>query len=460
MAENRFGVIAPHPPIMVAEVGGSRAKVTEDSLASLDEAARALAAYAPETLLVMSPHAPAVADAIALDDADRYEGSLSQFGDGSHREWSGDRAFSLALLAELDRRGVPTIARSSDSRLRSGWLDHGVIVPLSFLDPQRTYALSVVSLSYLPYGEHRVIGEAAAAAAAATGRKVAFVASGDLSHRLTPDAPAGYSPEAAELDKTIAALVEHGEFEQLSRIDPSLIEAGGECGLRSFIALGGFLGSDPVPTRVLSYEGPWGVGYLTALAGQAALDAAERHALTADRGRKGGMAGEDESQVVALARRAIEVRVRAGEPLEDARLTDASYPRRAGAFVSLHRDGSLRGCIGTILPTRDSLAEEVAANAVEAALHDPRFPPLNPDELDDLEIKVDVLHEPNACNIEDLDPARYGVITSSGWRRGLLLPDLEGVDDVETQVAIAMQKAGIQPGEPCSYERFKVDRYT
>jgi AmmeMemoRadiSam system protein A len=128
--------------------------------------------------------------------------------------------------------------------------------------------------------------------------------------------------------------------------------------------------------------------------------------------------------------------------------------------VSLHEDGRLRGCIGTIAPTRPSLAEEIAHNAVAAATEDPRFPPLRAEELDRLEIKVDVLHAPeHAGSFSDLDPKTYGVITTCGSRRGLLLPDLEGVDTCEDQVAIAMQKGGIAAGEPIRLERFKVDRY-
>jgi len=461
MAEHVFGVIAPHPPIMVPGVGGTRAEVTSASLAALAQAASALANFEPQTLVVMSPHAPALADAVAIDDSEELAGSLAQFGDSASHRWRGDAQLAHALMPELESRGIPALTRGDDKRLRSGWLDHGVLVPLSFLDPQQHFALVVISLSYRPYAEHRAIGEAVRAAAERLGRKVAFVASGDLSHRLTPDAPAGYSPRASALDEAIVGIVRQGRLGELSAIDEALVEAGGECGLRSFIALSGFVGDDPVPTRVLSYEGPWGVGYLTALVGQAALDACDSRALTtSERGSKGGTAGDSESEIVALARKAVESYVREGSTLSGPLRHGEEYPHRAGAFVSLHRQDKLRGCIGTVLPTRDTLAEEVAANAVEAATRDPRFPPLSLDELDDLDVKVDVLHAPESCSIEDLDPSRYGVITSSGWRRGLLLPDLEGVDDVKTQIDIAMNKAGIRPGEPCSYERFRVDRYT
>ena len=135
--------------------------------------------------------------------------------------------------------------------------------------------------------------------------------------------------------------------------------------------------------------------------------------------------------------------------------------RRAGAFVSIHKQGRLRGCIGTIAPTRDSLAEEIIRNAVSAAMHDPRFEPIRPDELPWLEISVDVLGEPEDIASEaELDVKRYGVIVSRGHRRGLLLPDLDGVDTVRQQVDIARQKAGIGPHEKVALQRFRVVRHT
>ena len=133
---------------------------------------------------------------------------------------------------------------------------------------------------------------------------------------------------------------------------------------------------------------------------------------------------------------------------------------RAGAFVSIHRQGRLRGCIGTIAPTRDSLAEEIIHNAVSAASRDPRFDPIRPDELPWLEINVDVLGEPEDIASEaELDVKRYGVIVRRGHRRGLLLPDLDGVDTVGQQVDIARRKAGIAPNERVELQRFEVVRH-
>jgi MEMO1 family protein len=459
-----FGIIAPHPPIIVPAVGRGEERVTQATVDALATARAALDRFAPETIVLMSPHAPAAADALLVDGSAHFNGVMSQFGDSTVYEWDGDPGLAAELIVALRAADLPVVERLSDPRLRSGWLDHGTIVPLSYLDPARTRRLVVLSLSYLPLAVNRQLGALVREIADKLGRRVAFIASGDCSHRLTHDAPAGYAPEGAQFDDWLLATIGAGEFEQLASVDPDFEEAAGECGLRSFIALGGFAGDDPVPTRVLSYEGPWGVGYLTALVGPAAIEAmpdSDDPFPGAQSGAKGGSAGEVESEIVALARRTIEARVRDPRPAPvPPPLAGGEYPQRAGAFVSLHRGGDLRGCIGTIAPTAPTLAEEVAHNAVEAALHDPRFPPLAEDELADLEVKVDVLQEPESCTLEDLDPARYGVIVSDGWRRGLLLPDLEGVDDVAMQVSIAMRKAGISPGEQCAVERFKVDRYT
>ena len=460
MRRPSFGVIAPHPPIMVEQVGGARSLATSASAGAMLRAAEALGRFAPETVVVMSPHAPPGFRHFVIDDAADFQGSLVDFGDSRVARFAGDPDLARAIIEALELAGHPATTRSALDGRRSGWLDHGTLVPLSFLDPEGGYRLVVVSLSSLPYHEHRSIGEAVAAASEELGRKTAFVASGDLSHRLTPDAPAGFSPQARRLDATIVGLVEQGRFLSLPDIDPVLVEQGGECGLRSLIAMGGYCCDDPAPPRVLAYEGPWGVGYLTALVGRDAVEIDD--ALQASsRGSKGGRAGDDESPIVQLARDTIASRLGAPPTRPGpVSLTGHGYPARAGVFVSLHRAGELRGCIGTISACFEDLEDEVRANALQAAFSDPRFPPLARRELDDLEISVDVLHDPEPCTEADLDPAEFGVIVTSGAKRGLLLPNLEGIDDATTQMAIARRKAEIGEHEEIELQRFRVERYT
>lgn len=456
MSAPTLGIIAPHPPIMVLAVGGPDANATRASIDAMGHAADVLAAFDPDTIVVMSPHSPAAADAFLIDTAPELSGSFGQFGAPNARfRYATDTELAHAILTALADERIPAVDRQRERRLASGTLDHGIMVPMSFLDAEGRWPIVDLSLSWRSYDDHRRLGELVRECAEHLGRRIAFLASGDCSHRLTRDANAGYSPHGAEFDHLLVEHVGRGDFEGLMRLDPGLVEAAGECGLRSFITLGGVIPKRE--TRVLSYEGPWGVGYLTALVATPGL-LAELRVEAPPTGRKGGAAGHDESEPVRLARRTIETYIR------ERRVIDPGTPEgllagRAGAFVSLHREGDLRGCIGTIAPTTPTLAEEIVHNAIQAATADPRFPPLTRDDLDDLEISVDVLGDAEPCSFRDLDPKRYGVIVSCDWRRGLLLPDLEGVDTAEYQVAIARQKAGIRPSETVRLERFCVERY-
>jgi AmmeMemoRadiSam system protein A len=163
--------------------------------------------------------------------------------------------------------------------------------------------------------------------------------------------------------------------------------------------------------------------------------------------------------VVKLAKEAVESYVRKGKmpwPKE----STPEMRERAGVFVSLHKHGQLRGCIGTFEPTKDNVAEEIIANAISSSTMDPRFPPVTVSELDDLEYSVDILTRPEpVTDLSQLDPKEHGVIVESGWKRGLLLPDLEGVDSVEEQIAICRLKAGISASEAVNLYRFQVRRF-
>ncbi len=169
--------------------------------------------------------------------------------------------------------------------------------------------------------------------------------------------------------------------------------------------------------------------------------------------------------LVKLARKTIESYVREHRTIKAPEELTTEMKQKAGAFVTIRRHGELRGCIGTTQPIYDSVAEEVIRNAISAATRDPRFRPIRSDELEDLEVKVDVLSEPEpVSSLDELDPKRYGLIVESEidpWKRGLLLPDLKGIDTVEDQVYHTRYfKAGItDPDEPVRMFRFEVKRY-
>jgi len=169
----------------------------------------------------------------------------------------------------------------------------------------------------------------------------------------------------------------------------------------------------------------------------------------------------NEHPLVQLARKTIDTYIREERVLELPEELTPEMKARAGVFVSLHKRGELRGCIGTFNPTQANVAQEIIHNAIESATRDPRFPPVTEAELPELEISVDVLTEPKpVASPKELDAKKYGVVVRDrSNRRGLLLPDLPGVDTPEQQIEICCQKAWIEPGEPVQLYRFEVKRY-
>ncbi len=166
------------------------------------------------------------------------------------------------------------------------------------------------------------------------------------------------------------------------------------------------------------------------------------------------------SSQVDLAKKTIETFVKEGKRISPPKPLPDEFKEAASVFVSIHKKNELRGCIGTFLPTKMNVAEEIIANAIEAATRDPRFPPVKKEELEELEVSVDVLSKPRpVSSISELDAKKYGIIVSSSGRRGLLLPDLEGVDTPQQQIAICRRKAWIGDDEPIEIEKFEVRRY-
>ena len=455
-------LILPHPPLLLPEVGRGQENQVRATLDAYRRAAGQAADWRPDLLVLSSPHAPMYADYLSIADGPGGQWDMSTFGAPQVRlEADYDQAFREELTARTKAAGLP--AGMLGDRPRHP--DHGTAVPLYFLREAGVRCPLVrLGLSGLSPLEHYRLGQCVAEAANALGRRVVYVASGDLSHRLKEDGPYGFTPEGPAFDRAVTAALAKGDFLSLLTLDPGLCERAGECGLRSFQIMAGALDGLAVEAKLLSYQGTFGVGYAVAVLTPTGRDEGRRFARRLQEAEEARLAAlrAAEDPWVRLARLSLETYVRTGAPLArlpqglPGELTD----RAAGAFVSLHLRGRLRGCIGTTGPTTGSVALEIVQNAVSAGTRDPRFPPVGPEELEWLEYSVDVLGEPEpVSSTAELDPVRYGVIVSQGGRRGLLLPDLEGVDTAEQQVRIARQKGGIGPGEPCSLERFKVVRH-
>ena len=450
--------MVPHPPLIIPQVGrGGEAQIAETDRA-YRRAAAEIAALAPETVIISSPHATAYTDYFHISPGTGSRGSFGRFGAPQvHLTADYDSEFIAALGGFCREQGFP----AGTAGEREPELDHGTMVPLYFLRQAGVEARIVrLGLSGLSLADHYRLGTLIAAAAEQLDRRAVYVASGDLSHRLQPHGPYGWDPAGPEYDRRLLDACGRAAFGELLDFDEDFCQQAAECGHRSFVIMAGALDGRAVRAEVFSHQDVTGVGYGVCSFYPGAPDA-DRRFLDIRLQQRLAAREEGGDPLVALARLTIESYVGRGVmPELPEGLPPELTARRAGAFVSLHEQGQLRGCIGTIAPTADCLGREIMQNAVSAAVRDPRFAPVRRDELPWLDISVDVLGEAEDIDSPaELDVKRYGVIVSRGGRRGLLLPYLAGVDSVEQQIAIARQKAGIGPEEKVSLQRFEVVRH-
>jgi len=436
------GYLMPHAPILIKEIGKGEEKKSQKTVDAMNKIARNIKKQRPETIVIITPHGNFLRNAMSINLNEKLYGNFHQFGK-ENLEFSFLNDLKLAnkisLLAE--DKGIETYTFSKDEVDRYNInhdLDHGVLVPLYFIK-KKYLDFKLVHINYALFSGKKLyeFGKSIKEASELLGRNITVIASGDLSHRLNKESYSGYSPKGQKFDKQLITFLKENNFEEIVNFDKNLAEEAGECGLRSIQTILGVFDDLKVETKVYSYEGPFGVGY-----GCAKIDVVDEY--------------------VKLAKESIKIFLETGKKLklpENLNKVDF-YNKKAGTFVSLKKDGELRGCIGTIFPTKESLGKEIIENAVSSAFRDPRFYPVKKEELDELDYSVDVLEQPEEIkDIKKLDPNIYGVIVTKGSRKGVLLPKLEGIETVEKQLDIALRKAGINKNEDYTIERFKVIRH-
>ena len=424
--------IVPHPPLILPEIGRGEERKIQKTIDSYREIAKEAALLEPETVIILSPHSVMYQDYFHISPGTRAKGDFGLYG---YPELQIGGVYDTEFVSELCGLAEDWGIAAGTEGGRGRELDHATMIPLYFLRRELAdFKLVRIGLSGQSFHEHFRLGQCIAEAADRLDRRIAVIASGDLSHCLMDSGPYEYTKEGPEYDKRVTEVMAGGNLQKLIGFPEEFCKNAGECGHRAFCIMAGCLDGKVLRSRLLSYEGPFGVGYAVASFRDA---------------------------YVALARESLAYYLDTGREMPvPEHLPDVMINRQAGVFVSLKKDGELRGCIGTIQGTCKNIAGEIIRNAVSSGIYDPRFPQGEKGELGQIICTVDVLGEPEMVHSdEELDVKKYGVIVSHGRRRGLLLPNLEEIDTVEQQISIALRKAGIDEDEAYETERFEVVRH-
>ncbi len=479
-----WAVFFPHAPVALYEVGKGAEGKKSATLAAYARAAKEISGLKPERVLLLCPHLPYAINSLYVSETPDSFVSFARFGAPEVAfDVEGSVESAVELNGALVRAGVDTGLSSG----RIPQLDHASSVSLYFLRKAWGGSLPPVVFANPVGMSPRAAYELGVALRGFDdGCSWGLLASGDLSHSVGQPAPNGCTLDGEAFDQMVVEAFETGDPARLLALPLEEIEGVAECGLRSALALLGFTRS---PVQVFSHEAPFGVGYCVAhWAPEASAQAPsnteskpeppeESVPQNAPQDQKAqencenlefGMELPPEQGLASLARAVLAAHFdrknsspAATQRLFEGRPAVGELTKKAACFVTLHmKSGDLRGCIGTLEPVRERLYDEIVANALSAAFHDPRFPPLSRKELGDLTISVDVLSPPEpVTDARELDPKVWGVIVSKGGRRGVLLPDLEGVDSVDQQLRIAASKAGIGDLSGVKIQKFRVVRH-
>lgn len=456
----------PHPPIVIPEVGRGEERKIKDTTDACYKIAEEIVSIEPDTIIIVTSHGPLFRDAISLSYENAIDGDLRNFAAPQVKfNLNIDIALTDQIINYAQKENISTVKITGDFAYQYGLnyeLDHGTMVPLYFINKKFTdYKLVHITYGLLPKIQLYKFGMCIKKAVEDMDVDAVFIASGDLSHRLSKDGPYEYSPYGKKFDEELISLLQAGDVAGVFNMDETTVKNAGECGLRSYYIMLGAMDGNEIRGELLAYEGTFGVGYMTM---KFSVNPTGRDTLSELAGeikeKHLEKIREEKDLYIRLARESLTHYIVNGDYLEPpSYVPEEMLKNRRGVFVSIKKNGNLRGCIGTIRPVTENIAQEIIRNAVEAGVYDPRFSPVEEDELPELEFSVDVLTEPVKANKEELDPKKYGVIVRSGHKTGVLLPNLEGVDTVEEQLRIALQKAGISPDEDYDIEKFEVIRH-
>ncbi|RXT03950.1 AmmeMemoRadiSam system protein A [Ammoniphilus sp. CFH 90114] len=460
-----FGALVPHPPLLIPDIGGDELKQIAQTEAAMRTMASEVASADPELLVIISPHGIMFEDAVTVMGGTSLKGNLQAFDSLLDLEFSTDEDLAMAVVEEAQASGSPVFFMAEEQKDDFGVemeLNYGALVPLYFAR-EAGYRGKVLHISpgYLDVESLYFAGIQIGKSLRERGIRTVIIASGDNSHALSDDSPEGFREEGPRFDLVVSESIERNDWLELLTLEQEFRDRAAEDTIPSMALMLGMFDGTHLSGSVISYEGVTGVGYTIAKMSPGPATESLLPQIVAVHQKKMKAIRSQESLLVRLARSALETYVGERLLVASPNPLPPELDKPAGCFVTIKRHGQLRGCMGTVDPIMDHLADEIIRNAIEAGTEDDRFFPVEKEELDQLVYSVDVLgEEERVYNLTQLDPKIYGLIVIQGEKNALLLPDLEGVETIEEQISLTKEKADIGADEQeVEYYRFRVDRY-
>jgi MEMO1 family protein len=461
-----LGALMPHPPLLIPDIGMAEIEQVLKTKQAMEQISREMMNENPDLLVIISPHGPMFEDTVVIMGGDRLKGHLQSFASAETFEFANEVHLAEEIVKQAKSGKIPI--HLIDQRIKDEFsismeLDYGATVPLYFIK-QAGYSGPILHVT--PGLVHTRIlyqaGKCIQSVLNRHSRKAVIIASGDNSHALLPNAPAGFREEGIQFDALLQKSMESSNWVPLLTQDEFFLQKAAEDTIPSLSILFGIYDQAKVKGHVLSYEGPFGVGYTVAKITPDGIEESLFPRIEKIYTQRLEKIRKSETPFVQLARQALEHYVLEQKVMAPPEPILEEMSHQAGCFVSLKMNGQLRGCIGTVDPVTPNIAAEIIRNAICAGTQDDRFFPVEAEDLDQLIYSVDILSkEETVHSLAELDPQRYGLIVVKGERSGLLLPNIEGVETADEQIQITKQKAGIgQDEEDVTYYKFEVMRYT
>ena len=466
----RSAYVLPHLQVLVPEIGQGKEEKMKATADSILKAAASIKEERPDTIIIITPHSDAYEDYFHICKGDGAAVTLSDYGvEGLEI----DMRYDLELIEMISKVAAESGISAGTEGEEAEEVDHGTAVPVYFLNKVLDYDYKIVriSVSGLSQLKHYRYGKCIKEAVNRLGRNVCVIASGDMSHRLKEDGPLGYSKEGSVFDTALCSALERSDFLGLFAFEYDTIDEAIECALKSATIMAGTLDGKYAKGELLSYEDTFGVGcgvfsyrindpdsdeteeirqFDTLLLNQICTELDKND--------------DSDNEYVRLAKKATEFFVFNGKEMAlsdyDRQLPSDMTNNRAGVFVTIKIKDHTRACMGTLSATMDSIAEEIIHVASDACHIDPRYIPVEIEELDSLSYQVDILgdFEPIKA-LSKINASKHGLCITFGPRTGIVLPGIEGVKDGQGQLKIAMENSGIKPGDQYNMYRFNVKRY-